>query len=61
MFEILRGTPHGWLGGHGAAEVHRYLGLARLLDLAALGQVGPNVAGAAAIKNCVTASGKGPE
>ncbi|HVC11794.1 MAG TPA: glutamate synthase central domain-containing protein, partial [Burkholderiales bacterium] len=47
------------LGGYGAEAVHPYLALETLLDLAARGQLGPNVDGTKAIKNFVKATGKG--
>jgi glutamate synthase (NADPH/NADH) large chain len=47
------------LGGYGAEAVHPYLAMETLLDLAAKGQLGPEVDGKKAIKNFVKAIGKG--
>ena len=47
------------LGGYGAEAVHPYLAMETLLDLAAKGQLGPDVDGKKAIKNFVKAIGKG--
>jgi glutamate synthase (NADPH/NADH) large chain len=47
------------LGGYGAEAVHPYLAMETLLDLAAKGQLGPEVDGRKAIKNFVKAVGKG--
>ncbi|HKW37279.1 MAG TPA: glutamate synthase large subunit [Burkholderiales bacterium] len=47
------------LGGYGAEAVHPYLAMETLLDLAARGQLGPEVDGKKAIKNFVKAIGKG--
>jgi len=47
------------LGGYGAEAVHPYLALETLLDLAAKGQLGPDLDGRKAIKNFVKAIGKG--
>jgi glutamate synthase (NADPH) large chain len=47
------------LGGYGAEAVHPYLAMETLLDLAARGQLGPEVDGRKAIKNFVKAIGKG--
>ena len=47
------------LGGYGAEAVHPYLALETLLDLAAKGELGPDLDGRKAIKNFVKAIGKG--
>src|SRR5216117_3581220 len=47
------------LGGYGAEAVHPYLALESLLDLAAKGELGPDLDGRKAIKNFVKAIGKG--
>jgi len=47
------------LGGYGAEAVHPYLALETLLDLAAKGDLGPDLDGRKAIKNFVKAIGKG--
>jgi len=47
------------LGGYGAEAVHPYLALETLLDLAAKGQLGPDLDGRKAIRNFVKAIGKG--
>jgi len=47
------------LGGYGAEAVHPYLALESLLDLAAKGDLGPDLDGRKAIKNFVKAIGKG--
>src|SRR2546425_2008363 len=46
------------LGGYGAEAVHPYLALETLLDLAAKGELGPDLDGRKAIKNFVRAIGK---
>ena len=47
------------LGGYGAEAVHPHLALESLLDLAAKGELGPDLDGRKAIKNFVKAIGKG--
>src|SRR5207253_5622622 len=47
------------LGGYGAEAVHPHLALETLLDLAAKGELGPDLDGRKAIKNFVKAVGKG--